>query len=89
MVGSTTGVLRVDELRLAGDLPVDRLRDRLREISRLGYVPSLRAGDTGIGFTLETMLGIAANSSMKPDWETIELEGRAVQQASGLQASIQ
>jgi len=30
----------------------------LRRISAMGYVRTMRAGDTGIGFTLETMLGL-------------------------------
>ncbi len=50
------------------------LLGRLRDISKLGFVPTKRQGDTGIGFTLERLLGIEANSSRKPDYKGIELK---------------
>jgi len=53
---------------------VAELVDKLTEISRRGWVKSLRSGDTGIGFTLETLLGIPANSSKAPDYKGIELK---------------
>lgn len=52
------------------------LLDRLREICGKGFVRTLRSGDTGIGYTLETMLGIAANSSQAPDYKGIELKAK-------------
>lgn len=52
------------------------LLDMLRDVSREGYVRTLRAGDTGVGFTLETKLGIAANSSRTPDYKGIELKAK-------------
>lgn len=56
------------------------LRGLLCDISRRGFVPSMRAGDTGIGYTLETLLGIKANSNKAPDYKGIELKsGRAKQ----------
>jgi hypothetical protein len=36
----------------------------------------LRSGDTGIGYTLETLLGIKENSSKRPDFEGIELKSK-------------
>lgn len=54
------------------------LLDRLENIAARGWIPSLREGPTGVGFTLETMLGIAANSSKDPDYKGIEIKaGRA------------
>jgi len=50
------------------------LLGKLREIGRKGFVPSLRRGDTGVGFTLETYLGIKANSRKTPDYKGIELK---------------
>jgi len=52
------------------------LLDMIREISRRGFIPTLRPGDTGIGMTLETMLGIKANSSKKPDFKGIEIKSK-------------
>lgn len=54
--------------------PAAELLCKLREIGSRGFVPSLRAGPTGVGMTLETMLGIKANSSRAPDYRGIELK---------------
>ena len=50
------------------------LFEKLRSISSRGYIQTLRAGDTGVGYTLETLLGIEANSSKAPDYKGIELK---------------
>jgi len=52
----------------------DELRCEMKKISKRGFIKSLRIGDTGVGFTLETLLGIPANSSKKPDYKGIELK---------------
>ena len=46
----------------------------LQGIARRGFIDSLRAGDTGIGYTLETLLGIEENSRPAPDYLGIELK---------------
>lgn len=56
---------------------------KLREISSLGFTPSLRAGDTGVGMTLETLLGIAANSNKAPDYKGIELKATRISKRGG------
>ena len=58
------------------DPAVVELLDMIREISRRGFVPTLRAGDTGIGMTLETMLGIKANANKAPDYKGIEIKAK-------------
>jgi len=50
------------------------LLEKLKEISAREYIESLRAGSTGVGYTLETLLGIEANSSAKPDFKGIEIK---------------
>jgi len=50
------------------------LLGKLREIASRGFVQTERPGDTGVGFTLERLLGIPANSSRKPDYKGIELK---------------
>lgn len=52
----------------------DELHELLRVIHDSGPVKSMRAGSTGIGFTLESLLGIAANSSKSPDYKGIEVK---------------
>lgn len=54
----------------------EELLGRLREICRRGFVRTLRPGDTGVGMTLESMLGIAANSRRSPDYNGIELKAK-------------
>ncbi|QNN64631.1 MvaI/BcnI restriction endonuclease family protein [Sphingomonas rhizophila] len=57
---------------------VEDLLGLLREVAKRGYVKTLRPGDTGVGMTLETLLGIAANSSQLPDFRGIELKAKRV-----------
>ncbi len=52
----------------------EELLQKLRDISAMGFVESMRHGPTGIGFTLESLLGIRANSSQTPDYKGIELK---------------
>lgn len=44
------------------------------QLSAKGYVPSLRRGSTGIGYTLETMLDIEENNSPRGDFMGMELK---------------
>jgi len=48
--------------------------ERLREIKRQGYVETHRAGNTGIGKTLEDLLGIEENNVPGPDAVGVELK---------------
>lgn len=59
-----------------GDAVASELLGLLRQISSRGYLRTLRAGDTGIGLTLETMLGISANSKQAPDYKGIEIKAK-------------
>jgi hypothetical protein len=51
----------------------EELLAKLKELAKSPF-PALRTGDTAIGFTLEAMLGIPANSSKLPDYKGIELK---------------
>ena len=53
---------------------VNELLRKLREIANQGFVKSLVNADTGVGRTLETLLGIEMNSSKSPDYKGIELK---------------
>jgi hypothetical protein len=48
--------------------------EKFREIREKGFIPSLRNGPTGIGYTLETILGINENNEALPDIEGAELK---------------
>jgi hypothetical protein len=53
----------------------NKLISELRRVASLGWVDSTRDGDTAVGHTLETLLGIKANSSKRPDYlDQIELK---------------
>ena len=59
-------------------MDITRLKDRLSEINQMGYVPSLRKGDTGVGKTLEHLLGVKENNLQAPDLGNIEVKGRRI-----------
>jgi hypothetical protein len=48
--------------------------EKFRKIKDMGFVPSRRNGPTGIGYTLETLLGISENNDAAPDIEGAELK---------------
>jgi len=50
------------------------LLDKIRKISSMGYIRTMRSGDTGIGYTFETLLGIEANNATTPDFRGIEIK---------------
>lgn len=54
------------------------LINKLELISAKGFIDTLRSGDTGVGMTLETLLGIEANSNRAPDYFGIEIKAKRV-----------
>ncbi len=58
------------------DTAVYELLDMLQSVGSQGFVPSLRAGSTGVGMTLETLLGIPANANKTPDYKGIEIKAK-------------
>jgi hypothetical protein len=55
---------------------VEDLLAKLGAVAKRGFVPTQRPGDTGVGMTLESLLGIAANSNQAPDFRGIELKAK-------------
>lgn len=49
---------------------------QLSEIKKIGYIVSKRKGNKGIGYTLETILGVKENNLKMPDFDTIELKSQ-------------
>ncbi|UTW54619.1 MvaI/BcnI family restriction endonuclease [Kordiimonas sp. SCSIO 12610] len=47
---------------------------KLKDIAKLGFVKAVGHGPKAVGETLESLLGIAANSSKKPDYKGIEIK---------------
>jgi hypothetical protein len=59
------------------------LFEKIRTISAMGFVPSVRSGDTGVGATLESLLGIASNSKKSPDYFGIEIKASRHRRSRG------
>ncbi len=51
------------------DSKLQSLVEKLREIKKMGFVETHRTGNTGIGKTLEDLLGIIENNIQGPDWK--------------------
>ena len=56
----------------------DELLEKLKEIHKKGFIPSITVGDPGVGDTLENELGIHRNNSKKPDYKGIELKASRI-----------
>ena len=63
-------------------MELEAVRRKLAEIKRMGYVKTRRTGPTGIGYTLETLLGIDENNISSPDLGTMELKAHRYEQSS-------
>jgi hypothetical protein len=57
---------------------------KIAQIKEMGYVQSHRRGDTGIGKTLEDLLGITENNIAGPDFATYELKAARKESVSML-----
>lgn len=53
---------------------VETITENLREIKSRGYIPSQRRGGTGVGHTLEQLLGLNENNFTVPDLGEVELK---------------
>lgn len=53
---------------------IARFLKKFDKIKRAGPIKTLRQGDTGIGYTFETILGIQENNLSGPDFEDIEIK---------------
>ena len=57
----------------------------LKEISDRGFVPSSTNADSGVGDTLESLLGIRRNSNRSPDFKGIEIKCSRLNSRTGRQ----
>jgi hypothetical protein len=62
----------------------DELLEKMKEIASRGWIQTVTSGDTGIGATLESCLGIQINSSQTPDYKGIEIKAKRLR---GLKAT--
>lgn len=57
----------------------------LKDISKKGFIPSTTRSDSGVGDTLESLLGIRRNSNRTPDFKGIEIKSSRLNSRSGKQ----
>jgi len=57
-------------------MEMDELTKKLNELKDMGYVVSKRRGNTGIGYTLESLLNIQENNLKIPDFGNIKLKSQ-------------
>lgn len=73
------------------ELRFGRAKELLAKLKVMAQQPirALREGDTGVGYTIETLLGIEANSSKQPDYFGIEIKtGRSGKTRTTLFAQV-
>ena len=61
------------------------LLNLLKKISEKGFVPSTTNADSGVGDTLEALLGIRRNSNRAPDYKGIEIKSSRLNSRTGRQ----
>ena len=64
----------VDSDVFSADAPLTELLEKFDGIKERGWIDSLRTGDTGIGYTFETLLGIKENNDQQADFKGIEIK---------------
>ena len=75
IANSGTFVIRsVDSDHFRTDAALEELLGKFDTIKNRGWVDSLRVGDTGIGYTFETLLGLKENNNQKADFKGIEIK---------------
>ena len=73
----------VDSGAFATDTNLGELLQKFDVVREQGWVNSLREGDTGIGYTFETLLGIEENNDRRADFKGIEIKCKAQKEGSG------
>lgn len=63
-------------------LTIERFRTRFVQVKEKGWVKSKRKGPTGIGHTLERLLGVKENNIALPDLGTVELKAHRIGSSS-------
>lgn len=61
---------------------LDELISKFDTVNNMGWVKSLRDGDTGIGYTFETLIGIEENNDKKADFKGIEIKCKQIKNAA-------
>src|SRR3989344_9080883 len=71
-------------------LPELNIKEKLKKIKDKGFIKSLRKDNTGIGYTLETLLGIKENNIGEPDfiYNGLRVELKAQRKKAGSRITL-
>lgn len=64
----------IDTPTFSADAPLNELLQRFDAVKSQGWIDTMRPGDTGIGYTFETLLGIEENNDQVADFQGIEIK---------------
>lgn len=74
LIDENSLLYNLSKQKLAISDAAKELESMIRGLYERGFVDSLRRGSTGVGYTLETLLGIKENSDKAPDYKGIEIK---------------
>jgi MvaI/BcnI restriction endonuclease family len=72
----------VDSDAFSTDIVLRELLSEFDAVHSQGWIDSLREGDTGIGYTFESMLGIKENNDRRADFKGIEIKCKSVKEGT-------
>jgi hypothetical protein len=72
----------VDSKVFSADTVLSDLLEKFDEIKARGWIESLRAGDTGIGYTFESLLDIEENNDKRADFRGIEIKCKSIKEGT-------
>jgi hypothetical protein len=64
----------------AADEALNDLLTRFDQVRERGWIDTLRVGDTGIGYTFETLIGVKENNDQTADFRGIELKCKGLRE---------
>jgi len=70
----------IDSEAFSTDKNLSELLEEFDKVNALGWVDSQREGDTGIGYTFETLLGIKENNDKRADFKGIEIKCKGIKE---------
>jgi hypothetical protein len=75
---------------MTSQLPEVDVKKKLAQLKEKGFVKSLRKDNTGIGYTLETLLGIKENNLGEPDfiYKGLKVELKAQRKKAGSRVTL-
>lgn len=75
-------VRAVNSATFSPDPTLEELLAKFDRVKELGWVDALRGGDTGIGYTFESLLGIQENNEQVADFKGIEIKCKGIKEGA-------